>query len=223
MRVGGRHYMPTWNNVESGRSAFLDGPRVGDLEGDHMYWCIGSFRGSAFGIEGGVVRSDHYLAGTPHRSGQTSRPYGWQSSSSCLSPETGGAMRGPQTVVHDLLRTPAHYRRRLQHYSFSRRLPKWAGWMRPRLGAAPDIISLVRPSGDGASRMAFHVEGPHLPIAPRLVPLFDLDIGALPIGWGDLPPAPLIQSHPSYVVLAGRDGEAPLFQTRPFVVARRHC
>ena len=36
-RVGGRHYMLTRDNVESGRLAFLDGPRVGDLGGGYMY------------------------------------------------------------------------------------------------------------------------------------------------------------------------------------------
>ena len=50
-------------------------------------------------------------------------------------------MRGPQPVVHDLLRKPAHYRRRLQHYSCSQRAPKWDEQMRPRFGTTPKLIS----------------------------------------------------------------------------------
>ena len=54
-RVGGRHYLPTRDNVESIRSTFLDGPLVGDLGGGHLYRCLGPFRGSDVGMEGGDV------------------------------------------------------------------------------------------------------------------------------------------------------------------------
>ena len=40
------------------------------------------------------------------------------------------------------------------------------------------------------------MEGPHLPIAPRPISLFDRDAGALPIGRGDLLPAPLSNHTP---------------------------
>ena len=87
-----------------------------------------------------------------------------------------------------------------------------------RIGATPECISPIRPSGDGTSGPAVHVEGSHLPIAPRSVPSFNRDVRAFPIGHGNLTPASLIRPHPSSVVIAGRDGEASLFQNRPVVV-----
>ena len=142
------------------------------------------------------------MAGTSHRGGQTSLPCGWQSSGSRLSlwpyrsSETRGATRGPQPAVPDLLQDPTHYRPRLQRYSCSRRSPKWAGRRRPWLGAAPELISPIWPTRDGADGPAFYVEGPHLPIAPRLVLVFNRDTGTFPIRRGDLTPTPLIRSHP---------------------------
>ena len=76
-RVGGGHYLLTRDNVELSRSALLDGPWVGVLRGGHMYRCLELFRRFASGMEGGALRGDHYLAGTSHCSGQTSRPHGW--------------------------------------------------------------------------------------------------------------------------------------------------
>ena len=37
----------------------------------------------------------------------------------------------------------------------------------------PERICTVWPLGDGADGPAVHVEGPHLPIVPRPVPVFD--------------------------------------------------
>ena len=128
-------------------------------------------------------------------------------------------MRGPQTIVHEILWKPAHYQRRLQYYPRSRGSPKWDGWSRPRLGAAPAFISPLWPLGDGAGGPTIHVEGPHLPITPRPISLFDRDARALAIGRGDLPPMPPIRSPPSFGVLASRDGEAALFLTRSLVAA----
>ena len=53
------------------------------------------------------------MAGATHRGGQTGLPRGWPHRNS----ETGGAMRGPQPAVHDLLWDLAHYRQRLHRYS----------------------------------------------------------------------------------------------------------
>ena len=49
--MGSRHYLPTGDNVESVRSAFQDGPRVGDHMGGHMYRCLGLFRGFDFALK----------------------------------------------------------------------------------------------------------------------------------------------------------------------------
>ena len=121
-RVGGRHNMLAGDNELSDRSTILDGPRVGDTGGGHWYQCLWLIGGSACGMEGGFIRGAHYMAGTSHRGGQTGLQCGWQLVGSRLSlwphrsSETGGASRGPQPTVHDLLWDPTHYRRRLQRY-----------------------------------------------------------------------------------------------------------
>ena len=114
--------MPAGDNDLLDRSAIPDGTRVGDIGGSHRYRCLWPIGGSASSMEGGFIRGDHYMAGASHRGGQTGLPGGCQSIGSCLnlwphrSSETRGAMRGPQSAVHDLLWDPAHYRRRLQRY-----------------------------------------------------------------------------------------------------------
>ena len=209
--------MSTGDNDESGRSAFLDGSQVGDLGGSHTYRRY--IRGFNFDMEGGGVRDNRYLAWTSHRSSQINRPRGWQSPSGGFSfwshrnPETRGVVREPQPVVHDLPRKSVINCRRLQRHSCSQRSPKWDGRMRPWLGTTSEFIKSVRPSGDGAGGSTFYVEGPHGTILPQPVSLFDRDTRVLPIGRGDFPPAPLIRSHPYFVVLAARNREAPLLQT----------
>ena len=140
-----------------------------------MYRCLGSFKVSTT-WQGRHIAAAKLVASADGSHLVATSAYG------PTAQYARGAMRGPQTFVHELLQKPAQYRRRLQCYPRSRRSPKWAGWSRPRLGAAPASTSPFRSSGDRAGGPALHVYGPHLPIAPRPISLFDQDAGALPIG-----------------------------------------